>query len=75
MSVFSGFAKWKNNTNHVNLVLHATRIVQTLVIFPIYFVKESKTYLRVIQFSGRREFRFPTHRCRSDLQIATSTAN
>ena len=21
MSVFSGFAKWKNNTNHVNLVL------------------------------------------------------
>ncbi len=24
MSVFCGFAKWKNNTNHVNLVLDFT---------------------------------------------------
>ena len=28
MSVFSGFAKWKNNTNHVNLVLDIQEIPQ-----------------------------------------------
>ena len=42
MSVFSGFAKWKNNTNQVNLVLLTIAAANPI---PTYFGRRTQSCL------------------------------
>jgi Zn-dependent oligopeptidase len=46
MSVFSGFAKWKNNTNLVNLVLYRAHVT-----FNIFYYSDKNTKKKTYQNS------------------------